>query len=114
VDDPSTWWWTSAATYAGQSFFSTANGQAGFYLFRAPRLRGVLAGYQALTGTFPLPPAWALATTVGHTTSRARSRIAQRFRDKDIPCDALYLDIIHQDDYKPFTWNRLHFPTRRP
>ncbi len=113
VDDPSDVIVDFARTYAGQAFFSTANGQAGFYLFRAPRLRGVLADYQALTGTFPLPPAWALGYHQSAHTYFPAARvleIAKTFRDKDIPCDALYLDIIHQDDYQPFTWNRQHFP----
>ena len=30
--------------------------------------------------------------------------MAAEFRKRDIPCDALYLDIDHMDRFKCFTW----------
>lgn len=113
VDDASDVIFDMGRTFAGQAFFSTANGAADFHLFSAPRAEGVLAAYLELTGVMPLPPIWALGYQQSAHTYFPESRvleIARTFREKDIPCDALYLDIIHQDGYRPFTWNREHFP----
>ena len=31
--------------------------------------------------------------------------IAAGFRERDIPCDVLYLDIDYMDGYRVFTWD---------
>ena len=36
--------------------------------------------------------------------------VAQEFRDRQIPCDAIYLDIDYMDGYRCFTWDKDHFP----
>ncbi len=37
-------------------------------------------------------------------------RLADEFRSRGIPCDALYLDIDYMDGYRDFTWNKNYFP----
>ena len=37
-------------------------------------------------------------------------KVASDFRDRDIPCDAIYLDIDYMDNYKVFTWDKQGFP----
>jgi alpha-glucosidase len=36
--------------------------------------------------------------------------IARGFRERQIPCDALYLDIDYMDGFRCFTWNKEYFP----
>ncbi|MCB0572971.1 MAG: DUF5110 domain-containing protein, partial [Saprospiraceae bacterium] len=40
--------------------------------------------------------------------SRVRD-VAREFREREIPCDALYLDIDYMDGFRCFTWNTAHF-----
>ena len=35
--------------------------------------------------------------------------LAENFRNKDIPCDVLYLDIDYMDGYRVFTWDKEKF-----
>jgi alpha-glucosidase len=37
-------------------------------------------------------------------------RLAATFREKQVPADAIWLDIHYLDNYKPFTWNHERFP----
>ena len=39
--------------------------------------------------------------------------LAQRHRDDDFPCDALWLDIDYMDGYRVFTWDTESFPDGR-
>ncbi|MBP7865389.1 MAG: glycoside hydrolase family 31 protein [Acidobacteria bacterium] len=113
VDDASDVEFDFGFSRRGESFFSTANAQADFYLFAGAALPDVVADYQALTGTAALPPAWALGYHQSSHTYFPEKRLldlAREFRDRKVPCDAFYLDIIHQDQYRPFTWNAAHFP----
>jgi alpha-glucosidase len=61
----------------------------------------------------PLPPLWALGYQQCrysyYPESRVR-RLADTFRQKRVPADAIWLDIHYLDNYKPFTWNHERFP----
>ena len=35
--------------------------------------------------------------------------IAKTFREKNIPCDTIYLDIDYMDDFRVFTWDNKKF-----
>ena len=73
----------------------------------------ICADYVKLTGTPPLPPMWALGYQQCrwsyYPESRARE-VAQEFREREIPLDALYLDIDYMDTYKCFTVSETLFP----
>ncbi|HAG12118.1 MAG TPA: hypothetical protein DCK76_12320 [Desulfotomaculum sp.] len=78
-----------------------------YFILLGPTLPEVMEQLTSLTGRLvPLPK-----RSLGYQQSRwsytpsARVReIAASFRDRDIPCDAIYLDIDHMDHYKNFTW----------
>src|SRR5918997_342391 len=36
--------------------------------------------------------------------------VARNFRERDIPCDVIYLDIHYMDGYRVFTWDSERFP----
>jgi len=95
------------------SSFSAAGGQMNYYFIYGPELQTVSERYTQLTGTPELPPAWALGYHQCRWSYYPEERvreIAQTFRELEIPCDAIYLDIDYMDNYKVFTWNRDYFP----
>ncbi|MDP3177232.1 MAG: glycoside hydrolase family 31 protein [Spirochaetaceae bacterium] len=83
------------------------------YFFEGPTIASVVAAYARLTGTMRLPPRWALGFGQSRWSYYPDSRvigIAKEFRERDIPCDSIYLDIDHMDGYRVFTWNGARFP----
>lgn len=76
----------------------------------------VLKELARLTGHMPMPPKWA----VGYHQCRysyfpeARVReIAREFRERQIPCDVIWLDIDYMEGFRVFTFDRGHFPDPR-
>ncbi|MDZ7683388.1 MAG: glycoside hydrolase family 31 protein [Fodinibius sp.] len=93
--------------------FSAAGGCMNYYFIYGPELTTVSERYARLTGTPELPPLWGLGYHQCRWSYFPESRVrelAQDFRDKQIPCDAIYLDIDYMDDYRVFTWNNERFP----
>lgn len=83
------------------------------YVFAGPTLADVLAQYTALTGRMPPAPRWSLGNQQSRWSymSAAEVRtIAAGFREHQIPCDALYLDIDSMRGYRDFTWDPERFP----
>lgn len=88
-------------------------GELRYYLIPGPGLDSLLTRYSRLTGRTPLPPRWAL----GYQQSRYSyhpdtmvTNVAAEFRKRDIPGDAIYLDIHYMDGYRVFTWSPTDFP----
>lgn len=88
----------------------------GFRLYIAgpASLPTLLRLYTELTGRTPMPPRWSL----GHQQSRwsypteAIVRdIAREFRQRQIPCDTMVVDIDYLQDYRVFSISRERFPT---
>jgi alpha-glucosidase len=101
---------------AGQqrySSFSAAGGPLDYFVIYGPTIREVVQRFSELTGRMPMPPLWAL----GYQQSRWSyfpetevRRLAETFREKDIPADVIYLDIHYMDGYRVFTWDSTRFP----
>ena len=93
--------------------YAAAGGDLVVYLFLAQDPIEICAAYCRLTGTPDLPPLWALGYQQCrwsyYPEARVREVVAD-FRAKEIPCDAIYLDIDYMDHYKCFTWSELLFP----
>jgi alpha-glucosidase len=73
----------------------------------------VIEGFTALTGRAPLPARWALGfhqSRWGYDSAAMVAAVAREFRARELPCDAIHLDIDHMDGYRVFTWNRRRFP----
>lgn len=93
--------------------FSADGGCMNYYFIYGPELIDVTRRYTKLTGTPELPPFWAFGYQQSKWSYWPESQVhelAKNFRDKEIPCDALYLDIDYMDDYRVFTWNNDRFP----
>ncbi|MFZ4521497.1 MAG: TIM-barrel domain-containing protein [Bacteroidales bacterium] len=102
-----------ASTDEEFSSFSAADGEMNYYLFGASTITGIISDYTWLTGRMSMPPYWSLGYQQCRWSYSPESQlmsIAQQFRDKQIPCDVLYLDIDYMDSYKIFTWNKERFP----
>jgi alpha-glucosidase len=92
---------------------SVDSGPMNLVFIPGPRPEEVLRRYHELTGPMPLPPLWSLGLQQCrysyYPESELRS-VARNFRDRDIPCDVLYLDIHYMDGYKVFTEDKKRFP----
>ncbi|MCO6478608.1 MAG: glycoside hydrolase family 31 protein [Phaeodactylibacter sp.] len=97
----------------GAARFWADGGEMDYYFIYGPGLMDVACRYAWLTGRPELPPLWALGFHQCRWSYYPESRVmelAQEFRNRQIPCDAIYLDIDYMDGYRCFTWNKEHFP----
>lgn len=93
-------------------YFASVDGNIDYYFIYGPTTKEVIKGYTYLTGTTPIPQLW----TLGYQQCRWAycpeenvMDIAKKFREKDIPCDTIYLDIEYMDDFRVFTWDKNKF-----
>ncbi|WP_189317490.1 glycoside hydrolase family 31 protein [Streptomyces brasiliensis] len=73
----------------------------------------VLRAWALLTGAPALPPAWALGhqhARWGFGSVQEVRRIVVGYRERELPLDAVHLDIDHYDAHQVFTVDREHFP----
>jgi alpha-glucosidase len=97
-------------------YFGADNGNLDYYFIGGSNIEDILMGYTNLTGKTPLPQIWTLGYQQSRWSYAPESRvreIAENFREKDIPCDVIHLDIDYMDDYKVFTWDRSKFPNEK-
>ncbi len=93
--------------------FENSGPELDLYLIAGPTPADVVARFARLTGLPPLPPLWALGvhqSRWGYASARAVLDVIQGYRSRDLPLDAVYLDIDYMDGYRAFTWNRSRFP----
>ncbi|MDB6079811.1 MAG: hypothetical protein JWO82_3558, partial [Akkermansiaceae bacterium] len=94
------------------SFFSQG-GEMDYYFIHGETPLEIVASYTKLTGLPEMPPLWALGyhqCKWSYYPEAVVRDIASGFRDRRIPCDALYLDIDYMDGYRCFTWDAERFP----
>ena len=97
----------------GTTCFWADGGEMDFYFIYGPETIEVARQYAWLTGRPELPPLWALGFHQCRWSYYPESRVmelAEEFRSRRIPCDAIYLDIDYMDGYRCFTWNKDYFP----
>lgn len=93
--------------------FWADGGEMQYYYIHGPHMMDVVKRYSNLTGTHEMPPLWALGYQQcrwSYYPEEKVREIARTFREKQIPCDAIYLDIDYMDGYRCFTWHPEHFP----
>jgi alpha-glucosidase len=94
------------------SFWSDG-GEMNYYFFYGPNMQDVVTSYTDLTGKPELPPLWALGYHQCKWSYYPESNVkevAAKFRELQIPCDAIYLDIDYMEGFRCFTWNKEYFP----
>ncbi len=90
-------------------YFACDNGNLDYYFIAGDKMTDIVTGYTYLTGTTPLPQLWTLGhhqSRWGYKSEKEVRQIAKKFRDNDIPCDTIHLDIDYMDEFKVFTWNK--------
>jgi alpha-glucosidase len=94
------------------SSFAVDAGDINYYFIHDSSVAGILKLYGHLTGFMPLPPIWSIGyqqCRYSYYPDKEVERVAQTFRDKDIPADVIVLDIHYMDKYKIFTWDNEKF-----
>ncbi|ULC59690.1 glycoside hydrolase family 31 protein [Flaviramulus sp. BrNp1-15] len=94
--------------------FWAHGGEMNYYFIYGPEMSEVVANYTDLTGKpHQLPPLWALGYHQCKWSYYPESNvkdITSKFRELQIPCDAIYLDIDYMEGFRCFTWNKEYFP----
>jgi alpha-glucosidase len=94
-------------------WFGAEKGEIDYYFIYGPEIKRVILDYTKLTGRIELPPLWALGYQQSkysyYPEANVRS-IAKTFRERNIPCDVIYLDIDYMDGYRVFTFDKNRFP----
>src|ERR671932_980925 len=97
----------------GRAYYGAESGNLVYYVFCGPTPAEVLASYTELTGRTPMPPLWSLGNQqcrYSYMDEGEVREVARGFRERDIPCDVIYLDIHYMDGYRVFTWDEDRFP----
>ena len=91
----------------------TRGGDLDYYIIYGPLPEQILHTYTQLTGRMPMPPRWALGyhqCRWSYDSETVVRQLAQDFRDRQIPCDVIHLDIDYMRGYRVFTWSPQRFP----
>lgn len=94
------------------SYFQIPDGELDYYLIKSGDVADTVMAYTWLTGLPSLPPKWSLGyqqCRYSYYPDKEVLNVARTFREKQIPCDVIYLDIHYMDQYKVFTWNDQEF-----
>ena len=94
-------------------WFGAVKGEMDYYFIYGPEIKKVISSYTLLTGKMEMPPLWSLGyqqSKWSYYPEATVKTLAKNFRDKQIPCDVIYLDIHYMDGYRVFTWDKERFP----
>jgi alpha-glucosidase len=93
--------------------FGAEGGEMNYYFFAGPTPKKVVSRFTELVGRSPLPPRWSLGYIQSRYSYYPQSTvhfIADNFRHRGIPCDAIFLDVDYMDGFRVFTWDKSRFP----
>ena len=93
--------------------FGVEGGEMNYYFFGGPTPKSVVSRFTELVGRSPLPPRWSIGYIQSRYSYYPESTvrfIAENFRHRGIPCDAIFLDIDYMDGFRIFTWDKSRFP----
>jgi alpha-glucosidase len=106
----------TSAAYKDCFWLGAEAGLPELYILVGPTLAELTAKLQRLVGVTPLPPAWALGyhqCRWGYESARDLAWLDANFRQYEIPCDGLWLDIGYMDGFRVFTSHPERFPQLR-
>jgi alpha-glucosidase len=86
----------------------TECGKMDYYLYLGDTLKDIVKQHALVSGTTYLPPLWALGyhqSRHSYESTEVLMDIYNHFKEKEIPVDAIYLDILYMDHYKVFSFN---------
>ncbi|MBI3194438.1 MAG: DUF4968 domain-containing protein [Ignavibacteriae bacterium] len=93
--------------------YTADGGELTYYLIVSETISEQLEKYTWLTGRQPLPPKWALGfiqSKYGYRNEGEARSMVQTMRQKQIPCDAIILDLYWFQHMGDISWNTSAFP----
>jgi alpha-glucosidase (family GH31 glycosyl hydrolase) len=106
--------WDFGEAWQDQFSYTAYGGELSYVLFTAPDVASLLEAYTWLTGRQPLPPRWALGyiqSKFGYESDAEVRSLAQTFRTKGIPLDAIILDLYWFSSMGDLQWRTSGFPS---
>ncbi len=100
-------------TNLNQFSYKVFGGELSYYLILAEIIPDQLEKYTWLTGRQPLPPKWALGyiqSKYGYRNESAARSLVQTMREKQIPCDAIILDLYWFEYMGDIAWDFVDWP----
>lgn len=93
--------------------FAASGGELRMYVIAGPTVPDQLEAYTWLTGRQPLPPRWAfgfIQSKYGYHNDAEARLMVQTMRQKQIPCDAIVLDLYWYASMGDLAWNTSSWP----
>lgn len=109
----STWESSFDLSRPGELRFESHGEELDVYIAYSPQPLDVIEHLSELLGRMPMPPKWALGyhqSRWSYSSEQEVRALAHTFREKEIPCDVIHLDIDYMDNYRVFTWHGERFP----
>ncbi|MFN3698764.1 MAG: TIM-barrel domain-containing protein [Dictyoglomus sp.] len=94
-------------------YFCSEDGELDYYFIYGKNPKEVIENYTHLTGRCYMPPLWSLGFQQSKWSYDRQEKVlnlAKKFRERNIPCDVIYLDIDYMKGYRVFTVNKKRFP----
>lgn len=94
-------------------YYNAYGGELTFYLIAQNSIPELIAHYTALTGRQPMPPKWALGfiqSKYGYRDETEARTMIQTMRQKQIPCDAIILDLYWFNSMGDISWKLSAWP----
>lgn len=93
-------------------FYGAEGGALDYYFIGGSCMKDVVSNYTYLTGRTPLPQLWTLGyhqCRWGYECSEDIREVADKYRELQIPCDSIHIDIDYMEGFRVFTWNEEAF-----
>ena len=118
-DNSASGWLDIGATESDVLQFDSVGGRTSYIVVAGENYPALIKNYTDVTGLQPLPPRWAFgnfASRFGYHSEKEARKVVQQFRRKDIPLDAIVLDIYWfgpdiQGHMGNLNWDRDAWPT---
>ena len=92
--------------------FWAINGCMSYIIIAGNTPADIINNYTTMVGRMNLPPKWVLGYHQCRWSYMSQAevlQIAEGFRSRHLPCDAIWLDIDYMQKWQDFTWNRKRF-----
>jgi alpha-glucosidase len=91
------------------AIITTDIGEMDYYVYTGDTIKEIIMQHAENTGKTYLPPMWALGyhqSRHSYESVEELEAIYNQFKTKEIPVDAIYLDILYMERYKVFSFNQ--------
>lgn len=113
IDNTYPGWFDFGYNNPGRFYYKAFGGEMSYYMIAAESIPEQLEKYTWLTGRQPLPPRWALGyiqSKYGYRNENDARSMIQTMRQKEIPCDAIILDLYWFNQMGDISWDFSNWP----